>query len=238
MSLSRIIERKKELKDATGGIDHKDNKTEGAGIEESIMEKLVSSLLQSKLEEHKSGSAGHVMIPEMDEPPKLERPYRSSNVVMDDPESNKRNYLFVSDTNMNSAIKEQLHGYGNVLPYTDNFINRSTSDLLGAGIEALWINISNKRAREWLSLNLKPCVCYTRVLVWSSSKSSKFLDDLRPYVDLETRARDLSKLSALSLDELMKKVEDRIDIHSVPNKLMVFLGCSKQTVKKKALAPR
>mgnify|MGYP003645548804 CR=1 FL=1 len=223
MSLSRIIERKKELKDATGGIDHKDNKTEGAGIEESIMEKLVSSLLQSDTPKLVRQAAG---------------PYRSSNVVMDDPESNKRNYLFVSDTNMNSAIKEQLHGYGNVLPYTDNFINRSTSDLLGAGIEALWINISNKRAREWLSLNLKPCVCYTRVLVWSSSKSSKFLDDLRPYVDLETRARDLSKLSALSLDELMKKVEDRIDIHSVPNKLMVFLGCSKQTVKKKALAPR
>ena len=231
MSLSRILQRKEDKKKTSEVLDNKDNKIETHEVEDLLMEKLVSALLESKLKEQNTEVQIPEMEPQIQAPPKLTR---QRNVTMvDDPESDQKNFIFVSDTNMTPEIKEQMNSYTNIRPYSDNFINRSPLHLLQAGIEHIWINISNKKARQWLQLNLKRCLAYTRVLVWTSSKRAKFLVDLRPHIDIETRACNLSKLSALSLDQLMQKVEDRIDIHSVPNKCMAFLGCSKQVSKKK-----
>lgn len=224
MSLSRIIQRqneqKRDSKSPEAPCIHDEKET--SSLESEILDNLVSQLIHNKLDKK-------IPIPSPDDKP-LER---KSNVRdLDGPES-KHNYMFIADCGMTTPIKQQLKSYTNIRSFDNNFVNRSTLDLLQNGIEHIWVNIKNARARRWLELNLKPCVCYTKVLVWRGSKLNKFLSDVRPYIDIESKISNLNKLNALSLDELMGKLDDHIGIHSPANILAACFGCSKQVSSKK-----
>ena len=213
MSLSRLLQKQTEVRIPV------DSKEASQTVEDDIMEKLVNTLLESKL-------AG------LEEPPKL---VRTSLYDYEKPEvkDKERNFLFIADCQINKHIKQQLSGQ-DIRIFDANFINRDTEALYEAGIEHIWLNICDKQARQWLELNLKPNVIYTSCLVWSKNKLNKFLRDLRPHVDIESKVSGLSKISALSLDEMMNKLENKIDIHSPASCLAGLFSCGGSIVKKKA----
>lgn len=223
MSLSRILEKKKRR----DNLDEKnripvpqDDASEAkgedfAGLEDEIFEQVALKLCELK------GLS----------PPPLVR--QTNDTVTTGPPAIRKNFLFISDSKISQAIRQQLRSYVNIRQFDQNFTNRTCDDLYNNNIQHLWINISNRQARRWLENNIKNKGCYTSVLVYRGSTKNKFLLDLEGQVDIVSKMKHLNRLNALSLDELINKLGNRVPIHSPANALMACLGCSKSIIKKK-----
>lgn len=150
-----------------------------------------------------------------------------------------RHYLFVSDQSITKEIKCHIDGFNMLKSYNHNFINRRCEDLLRAGINHIWININDTKARAWLELNLLDRGDMIAVLVYSSNKYSKFLDDLEKHCDIKSKIGNLKKLNSLSLEDMMSQLAVKIDIHSPPGRcspLLSLIGCNSNVKKNKPLA--
>lgn len=161
----------------------------------------------------------------------------NSRVRVDEPKEEdspeiKKNFMFISDRDICNEVKKQLTNYTNLRKYDTNFINRNCQELIDNNIEHIWLNISDDKCREWLKHNIKSDV-FKKILVFSSNKRSKFLDDVMEHVDLCTKLSNLNKLNSLSLPEMVDKVEQYVEIHDVPNKCLNFFGCGSSLIKKK-----
>lgn len=215
MSLSKILEKQKKR---TNNLDAKIPEPEtDTQLENLIFSQLADKILEAKLDTK-------IAIPQAEED------------IPDPPQPLERNFMFIADCKMTRPIQQQLRSYSKIRAHDSNFTNRTTADLYKAGIKHIWINIGNRQARNWLELNLKMNAVYTTVLVWTGNKRNKFLVDLKPHVDIESKACELSKISALSLDEMMDKLGNKVSIHSPANLCASIFGCSKNLTAKKKRA--
>jgi hypothetical protein len=130
---------------------------------------------------------------------------------------------------MTEEVKKSLLNFPNVRNFDENFINRSCQDLYCAKIEHIWVDISSKKAKSWLQLNVKNCRPYHPILVYKGSKRSKFVDDLSDHVETVCRLKDLKKLRALNFEDMIGQMSNMVKIHSPANALMDCLGLSKNT---------
>ena len=140
------------------------------------------------------------------------------------PDISFQNVMFISDKKLDDHIRTQL-GFKEVRSYDSNFTNRKPEALLEAGIKHIWVNISEKKAKQWLELNLKN-ETYTTILIHDASKNNKFLADLKPHCAHMCKLKDVQRLSALSFDELMSQMESLVKIHSPASCLGELFGCS------------
>jgi len=144
-----------------------------------------------------------------------------------------KHYMFISDVGVNVLVKHQLNEFKSVKSYNQNFVNRNCKDLVKLGVDHIWLNLSSKPARDWLQKNLKPNQDFVAVLVYGSSKRSKFLDDLDGLVQVKCKLKDLKKLRGMSISQLVGGMDNFTTIHDKPHCLAWLVGCSKSIKPKK-----
>lgn len=188
--------------------------TEDEKPQESVLNNVMINSLLNALTEKMSDML----------PPVLER-QATKDVKTVEPEESEpeKKFLFISDAPLIGEIKKHVE-YSNIRTYDTTFVNRTCKDLESNGIQYIWIDISNTKARQWLELNLKKTDPFISCLVWRGSKRNKFLVDLRPYVNIESKLENLGRLKSLSMRELMDNLENHVDIHPPANRLLTLCG--------------
>ena len=144
--------------------------------------------------------------------------------------------MFISDRGMTNDIRNKLDDFPRIKVWNDQFMNRDCQQLAEKGVKSMWINISDKKAREWLQLNLTSPKPYTSVLVWNGSKKQKYLCDLADKIDIKIRGVDLNKLKCLSFADLLLQSFNFQRIHQPGGKiddLLSCLGCSSNNKRSK-----
>jgi hypothetical protein len=158
-------------------------------------------------------------------PPVVERQETKIFETNDEPEAieAEKKFLFISDAPLIGEIKKHVE-YSNIRTYDTTFVNRTCKDLESNGVQYIWIDICNTNARRWLELNVRKCDPYVSCLVWRGNKRNKFLDDLKPYVNIESKLENLGRLKSLSMRELMENLENHTEIHAPANRCLSFMG--------------
>lgn len=161
----------------------------------------------------------------------------SDEILIDEDDSDEdkfRHILFVSDCKLIPSIRQQLDDYRNIKEYDrETFTNRSCFDLHDKKIEHIWVNLSDKHARYWISKNILKNKIYTSVCVYSGDKRSKWIEDVKKHCEIIIKARDLGKLKSLTFGEFQDNISSGLDIHPPVKKLLGCLFGSKNLSKKK-----
>lgn len=147
-----------------------------------------------------------------------------------DPKHEERfnSVMFICDRSFDGEFKEKIDPFfKNIRCYGQEFINRSCKDLYERGLRYIYIDISNKKAKRWLELNIKKNHKFTRICVYDGNKNNKFLKDLKSVTELIVPMTKIDRLSALGFHELLSQTDDYHRIHDPANPCLAFLSCSK-----------
>tara|TARA_R110000796_G_scaffold183541_4_gene300145 strand:+ start:1647 stop:2264 length:618 start_codon:yes stop_codon:yes gene_type:complete len=136
-----------------------------------------------------------------------------------------QNTMFISDKSMTREMKNKLDDFPKIKEWTDQFINRDCMQLCDLGVSSCWVNLSDKKARGWLQINLAKPEPYTTILVWNGNKKQKYLLDLADKIDIKIRGSDLDKLKSLSFTDLLIQSLNFQRIHQPAGKLDELLSC-------------
>lgn len=249
--LKRIPERKVRI---AVPIPEEEQKGAETSFTEAVSES-VGEVLDSKLGDL-SEAIGNIVaglgdeaddIPdeEVEPPPKLRReltqPYyveRKRALRPPEPQEAKeeqpRRYLFISDFKLTTSVLSHITSFERPVEYSPVFVNRTCKDLIDNGISNVWINIKVNKGRLWLENNLSESRgLFISVVVWASTKNSKYLADLESHVDVSSKLSSLKKLHSLSYKEMVEQLSNRVEIHEPPNCFAALLGCSNKVRKSK-----
>jgi hypothetical protein len=151
-------------------------------------------------------------------------------------EETKPCILFLSDSKLTDKVSRHLKEFKNVKPFVSSqFINRDLDMLYEQhGVDCVWACLTDKECLQWVATQLPRQSKYFKCIsVYSHSKQSKWMDDVKPYCDHSCKLKDLKQqLMALSFRDLVDNMNS-IPLHAVPNKLLSCLGLSSLSKKKR-----
>jgi hypothetical protein len=180
----------------------------------------------------KKTQTGEILIPHSEDYDDMELADRVDDIDLK-PEDKFNHCVFISDTDINAKIRNQLIEHGKIKNFKEKLMaNRSFQTLLTEfDITHLWINIQSKSARAWLGTYLpKNDGTYCVVAAISGNKNDKWIANIKDYVDVTCKIKHLNKIRSLSFPDLADKMGD-IFINAPSNPIAACFGVSNKLTK-------
>ena len=162
---------------------------------------------------------------------------KSCEQVVAETKTSFEHILFVSNKKLSKEITKK---FPDIKAFDkEQFLNRDCAQMLGYGINYIWLDVTNKWSMSWFCQNVKTNTSYTVIVAYDyvnkAMKTSKFIADLENLEDgihLFIKYRDLIGIKSLNMSDLVDKIKNYTKIHNPVSCWESILGLSPNLQKK------